>query len=125
VPDEHNPHSAREAAEALFKPLKQTPESKPDNTQTEIAAAVDHPSVREPRIFQIPQPQPESASEQPPVSKSRKTRGGSPTLNVGQLKKPEYGRIRALVTYGMTVAQVAEVYGVAESEIERVVRAKG
>jgi hypothetical protein len=30
------------------------------------------------------------------------------------------GRIRAWVKYGMTAAQVAQVYGVAVSEIERI-----
>jgi hypothetical protein len=125
VPDEHNPHSAREAAEALFKPQKQTPESESHDTQTEPAATVDHRAVREPRILPIPQAQPAREPEQPTVSKPRKTRRPSPALNGGQIPKSECGRIRALVTYGMTIVQVAEVYGVAESEIERVVAAKG
>ena len=31
-------------------------------------------------------------------------------------------RIRTLIKYGMTVAQVAEVYGAAVSEVERILR---
>jgi hypothetical protein len=34
----------------------------------------------------------------------------------------EFGRIRTLVKYGMTIAQVAEVYGVAADEIARILR---
>ena len=32
----------------------------------------------------------------------------------------EFGRIRTLAKYGMTVAQVAKVYGVTADEIERI-----
>jgi len=32
----------------------------------------------------------------------------------------QIGRVRALATYGMTTAQVAELYGVTVDEIERV-----
>ncbi len=35
---------------------------------------------------------------------------------------PQFGRIRALTSYGMTQAQVAELYGVSVDEIERIVR---
>jgi hypothetical protein len=34
----------------------------------------------------------------------------------------QFARIRALAKYGMTVAQVAKVYGVAVGEIERILR---
>ncbi len=37
-----------------------------------------------------------------------------------EIARPQFARIRTLVKYGMTVAQVAEVYGVAVSEIERI-----
>ncbi len=33
----------------------------------------------------------------------------------------QFGRVRALASYGMTQAQVAELYGVGISEIERIV----
>ena len=33
----------------------------------------------------------------------------------------QFGRVRALANYGMTQAQVAEVYGVEVGEIERIV----
>ena len=34
----------------------------------------------------------------------------------------QFARIRALVKYGMTVVQVAEVYGVAVDDVERILR---
>jgi hypothetical protein len=121
VPDDHNPQSARRAAEALFKPLKQLPASDTRNTQAEIATTANPQPAREPRILPIPQPQPEP--EQPTVLKLGKKRGRPPAFNGSRLPKSEHGRIRTLATYGMTIAQVAEVYGVAESEIEGIVEA--
>jgi hypothetical protein len=38
------------------------------------------------------------------------------------IPRSRFARIRALVKYGMTVAQVAEVYGVAVGAIERILR---
>jgi hypothetical protein len=40
----------------------------------------------------------------------------------GTIPAPQFGRIRALTSYGMTQAQVAELYGVSVDEIERIVR---
>jgi hypothetical protein len=37
-----------------------------------------------------------------------------------EISRSQFGCIRALVKYGMTVAQIAEVYGAAGSEIERI-----
>jgi hypothetical protein len=34
----------------------------------------------------------------------------------------QFGRVRTLTAYGMTRAQVAELYGVAVDEIERIIR---
>jgi hypothetical protein len=39
-----------------------------------------------------------------------------------EIARSQFGRIRTLVKYGMTVAQVAQVYGAAVSEIERILR---
>jgi plasmid maintenance system antidote protein VapI len=40
----------------------------------------------------------------------------------GKILASQFGRIRALTSYGMTQAQVAELYGVRVDEIERIVR---
>jgi hypothetical protein len=39
-----------------------------------------------------------------------------------EIPRSQFVRIRALVKYGMTVAQVAKVYGVAAGEIARILR---
>jgi hypothetical protein len=45
---------------------------------------------------------------------------------VGQQTAPipasQFGRVRALASYGMTQAQVAELYGVGVDDIERIIR---
>ena len=38
-----------------------------------------------------------------------------------RIPSSQFGRVRALANYGMTQAQVAELYGVAVDEIERIV----
>jgi hypothetical protein len=43
-----------------------------------------------------------------------------PTMR--EIPRSQFRRIRTLVKYGMTVAQVAKVYGVATDEIARIVR---
>ena len=40
----------------------------------------------------------------------------------GTIPASQFGRIRTLTSYGMTQAQVAELYGVSVDEIERIVR---
>ena len=39
-----------------------------------------------------------------------------------KIAQSQFTRIRTLVRYGMTAPQVAEVYGVAVAEIERILR---
>ena len=39
-----------------------------------------------------------------------------------EIPRSQFARIRAMATYGMTVAQVAKVYGVAVDKIERILR---
>ena len=90
-----------------------------------------------PRNVKSPQ---QLVSDSPPADQSaRKPRvlGISPAapnrLTEGKHRSPEpqttrevprsqFPRIRSWVKYGMTVAQVAEVYGVAVDDIERILR---
>jgi hypothetical protein len=39
-----------------------------------------------------------------------------------EIARSQFARIRTLVKYGMTVAQVAELYGAAVDKIERILR---
>ena len=96
---------ARLAAEALFKsnPSVRTP-PEPETAPADQAA-------RKPRALQI-------------VSLPASVRRTDPERSVisppREIPRSRFGRIRAWVKYGMTVAQVAQVYGVPVSEIEHI-----
>lgn len=101
---------ARQAAEALFtvKPPVCEP-SVPDS-------APGNQSARKPRVLRIVSPAVRGRHEQleTPVSCEPQT--------PRQIPRSQFVRIRTLVKYGMTVGQVAEVYGVPIAEIARVLR---
>jgi hypothetical protein len=90
---------ARQAAEALFAPKRPV-------TEQSVLNSPPAADPRKARILATSPPAPalveERARPEIPVSK--------------------FAHIRALVKYGMTVSQVAEVYGVAVGAIERVLR---
>jgi hypothetical protein len=117
-------NQAREAAEALFKPRPSQLPIKTPTTAPSGAAASEQPVRRQPRIFTTTPDAMigEDQSEAPVISK-RKARRTSNTREAETITRSDYGRIRALVHYGMTTEQVADLYGVPISRIERIVRA--
>jgi hypothetical protein len=101
---------ARQAAEALFR---STP---PVRGPSVPASAGADQSARKPRVLRIISPAVpirHEALEVPVATEPQTTR---------EIPRSQFVRIRGLVKYGMTVSQVAEVYGVAVGEIERVLR---
>ena len=99
--------SARRAAEALFT-------AKPAVGGPSVAAAAlaDQPT-RQPRVLRILPAAPVRVEEvKAPVTPEPQATGAIP--------RSQFGRIRALVKYGMTVAQVDEVYGIAVGAVERI-----
>jgi hypothetical protein len=101
---------ARQAAEALFTstPAVSGP-SVPDSPPADRSA-------RKPRVLRIISPAAPVRHEElksPLAPEPPATRA---------IPRSEFARIRTLVKYGMTVAQVAEVYGAAVGEIERILR---
>ena len=98
---------ARQAAEALFtsKPPVSGP-SDPDSPPADQSA-------RKPRVLAIA-----------PAASVRREDAETPVIPEPQatreIAQSEFARIRTLAKYGMTVAQVAEVYGAAVGEIERI-----
>jgi hypothetical protein len=103
--------NARQAAEALFAPKPITPE----RSFRETPASRDE-RVRRPRVLAISQtlPGPSQAGDEGPVRPKQQI---SP-----QIPRSQFARIRAWRRYGLTAQQVAEVYGVAVEEIERILR---
>ena len=100
---------ARQAAEALFrsKPPVSGP-SVPDSPPAD-------PSARKPRVLTISPAAPVRGDEPetPIVAEPQTTR---------EIARSQFARIRTLVKYGMTVAQVAELCGATVGEIERILR---
>ena len=116
---QHQPHpraddreriaSARQAAEALF--TSKPPVSAPSVADT---APADQ-SVRKPRVLSIISTAPARHVElETPVNPEPHT--------TPEIPASDFARIRSWVKYGMTVPQVAKVYGVVAGEIERILR---
>ena len=106
--------SARQAAEALFKPKRQPTEP----SDREPAPAVGE-SVRKPRVLPVSPPAPArpAAAETP---KGPQQRPEQPQL--AEIPRSQFARIRTWAKYGMTARQVAEVYRVPVHLIERILR---
>jgi hypothetical protein len=102
--------SARKAAEALFTPKRR----RVAPSVSESAPSAEQ-SARKPRVLPILSPAPVRNNEvaAPVNPEPRPTR---------EIPRSQYARIRTWAKYGLTIAQVAEVYGVAVGVIERILR---
>ncbi|HEY3909008.1 MAG TPA: hypothetical protein VGM07_03865 [Stellaceae bacterium] len=103
---------ARQAAEALFTPAPAvSPQSVPNT-------ATDQPP-RKPRVLQVTLPTParvEEAKATATATVSRKPAAPS------SIPPAHFARIRTWVKYGMTIPQVAAIYGVEVGQIARILR---
>jgi hypothetical protein len=100
---------ARQAAEALFTPKRQiTEELVSDSPPADQQA-------REPRVLGI-------SPAAPIRHEELETPVGAELQTPREIPPSQFSRIRALVKYGMTVSQVAEVYGAGVGDIERILR---
>ena len=104
---------ARQAAEALFT-SKPPPVSTP-TIPASLTTTTDR-STRKPRVLPILSP---AAPVRP---EERETPAAPEPQPTREIRRSQFVRIRTLVKYGMTVAQVAKVYGVAADEIARILR---
>ena len=109
--------SARHAAEALFKPKQAAKIGHPMPTH-DTPPSREQPSQRQPRILTKAEPEPRREPETPGTTPNkRQTR----TERAGKIPASEHGRVRTLATYGMTLEQVAELYEIGLSEVERII----
>jgi hypothetical protein len=100
---------ARQAAEALFAPKRQVTE------QSVLGSLLSaDQSARKPRVLGI--------SAMAPVRHEQVEAQRNSEQPTPEIPGSQFARIRALVKYGMTVPQVAEVYGVAVGEIACILR---
>jgi hypothetical protein len=100
---------AREAAEALFRPKPRDAEPpRPDATPQDHAA-------RHPRVL--------SALTASPATDAMTETSATPQPEVpAAIPASEFTRIRAWVAYGLTVREVAEMYGVSIEDVQRILR---
>jgi hypothetical protein len=101
---------ACQSAEALFTPKRQI---------TEPSASKSPPadqSARKPRVLRIISSPAAARHEavESPISREQPM-----TLDI---PASEFARIRTWIKYGMTVSQIAEVYGAAVADVERILR---
>ena len=76
-----------------------------------------------PRIFSIPPAVPISAAKVEPAAEPKQIRRkANAKRETREIPVSQFGRVRTLTSYGMTRAQVAELYGVAVDEIDRIIR---
>ena len=124
--DRERINRTRQNAEDLFKPKQQpacvdVPTSAPND-----APSAEHQPRRQPRIFTIPPVVPMDTAKVEPAAEPKQIRR---TAAIGretrQIPVSQFGRVRALTRYGMTRAQVAELYGVTVDEIERIISRPG
>ena len=123
---------ARQAAEDLFRhdspATPRVSEPQVSDPQVSVSSPKDGPPAeqqprRQPRIFTIPARLPTSAPAEAPRPAQPIRRRAVVRRPAGTVPPTQIGRIRALATYGMTPAQVAELYGVTTEEINRILKA--
>jgi hypothetical protein len=115
----------RQNAEDLFKP-KQRPPHEDVPTSALNDAPSEHQPRRQPRIFTIPPMTPMAGARVEPAAEPKQIRRKAVIRREArEIPVSQFGRVRALTRYGMTRAQVAELYGVTVDKIERIISRPG
>jgi hypothetical protein len=112
----------RQNAEDLFKPKQRSPrEDVPTSAPND--APSEHQPRRQPRIFAIPPVMPMGTAKVEPAAETKQIRRKAVIRREArEIPVSQFGRVRALTKYGMTRAQVADLYVVTIDEIERIIR---
>jgi hypothetical protein len=113
---------ARRAAEDLFKPPHREAETASPTLPPKDTNSTERPARRQPRIFALPPRAPATTQTEAPSKPqpARRKATAKPRTNV--VPPSQTGRVRTLTRYGMTPAQVAELYEVTVGEIERIIK---
>jgi hypothetical protein len=113
---------ARRAAEDLFKPPHREAETASPALPPKDTNSTERPARRQPRIFALPPRAPAATQTEAPSKPqpARRKATAKPRTNV--VPPSQTGRVRTLTRYGMTPAQVAELYEVTVGEIERIIK---
>ena len=113
----------RQNAEDLFKPKQQPTREDVPTSAPNDASSAEHQPRRQPRVLAILPVVPMNTAEVEPAAEPKGTRRKAVIRHeIREIPASQFGRVRTLTKYGMTQAQVAELYGVTVHEIERVIR---
>jgi hypothetical protein len=110
---------ALRAAAALFKSKVQAASIEAELPATDGLAPTEQPTQRKPRILTVSQAVPTHPEPGIPATPEQGAVKRQPAI---EIPASEYGRVRALAKYGMTVEQVAGLYEVTLSEVRRIIR---
>jgi hypothetical protein len=118
--DRERINRTRQNAEDLFKPTRQPTRADVPASAPNDAPSAEHQPRRQPRIFAIPPMAPMTTAKVEPAAEPKRT--AAIGREAREIPASQFGRVRTLTKYGMTRAQVAELYGVIVDEIEKIIR---
>jgi hypothetical protein len=110
--DRERINRARQDAEDLFKPRQQPTRAEVPTSAQNDALSAEHQPRRQPRVFMIPPLAPMTSAKVEPAAEPK----------AREIPASQFGRVRALSNYGMTQAQVADLYEVTIDAIDRIIR---
>jgi hypothetical protein len=120
--DHERINRTRQNAEDLFKPKQQPTRGHVPTSAPNDASSAEHQPRRQPRVLAIlPVVRMDTAEVEPAAEPKRTWRKAVIKREIRELPASQFGRVRTLTKYGMTQAQVAELYGVTVHEIERII----
>jgi hypothetical protein len=114
---------ARQAAEELFKPSPHPVDLEPAGPTSQADVPTEQPQQRQPRVFRVPPRLPTSPKVDAAVTAAPRQRKAVSKQSRITIPPSQFGRVRALATYGMTPRQVADLYRVAIEEIDLILKA--
>ena len=121
--DRERINRTRQNAEDLFKPRQQPTRADLLTSAPNDAPSAEHQPRRQPRIFTIRPVAPMNTTKVEPAAAAKQIRRKAVVRReIRELPVSQFGRVRALTSYGMTRVQVAELYGVTVDEIEKIIR---
>jgi hypothetical protein len=121
--DRERINRARQDAEDLFKPTQRITRADVPPSAPNDALSAEHQPRRQPRIFAIPSVAPMTTVKVEPAAEPKVIRRSAAIKREARdIPACQFGRVRALTNYGMTQAQVADLYEVTIGEIDRIIR---
>jgi hypothetical protein len=120
--DRERVDGARQAAEDLFRPRRDVAPVAEITPAPNPPASSEEQPPRRPRIIPIqPVTRTNAVGARPSAEPTPEVKSAIIQQRMPQVLASQFGRVRALTRYGMTGAQVAELYKVPIAEVERII----